>query len=210
MVTVNYVGGAGRRNITLRKAQCSMFHPREIQQSSVGHDIRTIPMVENEKQRKAIALFRQAFSNPNPYFQFLFYWHVVGIGKKKPSDWIDETHKKKEIGGLSDYLTRLHLVGNRPLGKYLHEDCRNAIAHINRSHGRRELRIDDLDDLERFWISTYVVKEFARFYIKNELGLNKKAYLVRRKGRGFPTYVGEDELREKLDYKLAYERKSSF
>jgi len=209
MVIIRYSGGAGRTGITLRKAKCTMFDFREIPRgyySGRGYSILVIPKIENDRQRKGLALFRQAFSNLNPYFSLLFYWHVLQVGGRKPPEvckWIDRSIKRKEVHVQKEDLTRLHL-GKRTLGKYLHDDCRNAIAHIERYPGKKELEIDDLKDLERIHISTRIIEEFARFYIENELGLNKKLYLVRRKGRGFPVYVTEDELWRKA-YKTAYE-----
>lgn len=214
MVIITCSGSAGRREITLRKAKCSMFDFREIPRgyhSGKDYSILVIPKIENDRQRKALALFRQAFSNLNPYFSFLFYWHVSGVGGRKPCEvckWIDASFKGKDVHVLKEDLTRLHL-GKRTLGKYLYDDCRNAIAHIERSPGRKELKIDDLNDLERIYISTRIIEKFARFYIKNELGLNKELYLVRRNGRGFPVYVAEDELWKKA-YKIAYEKKTPF
>lgn len=211
MVVITYSGGAGRREITLRKAKCSMFDFREIPRgyrSGKDYSILVIPKTENDRQRKALALFRQAFSNLNPYFSFLFYWHVLAVGGSKPSKWIDASFEKKKVHVGKEDLTRLH-VGKRTLGEYLYEDCRNAIAHIERRPGRKELKIDDLKDLERIHISTSIIEEFARSYIKNELGLNKKVYLVRRNGGGFLVYVAEDGLWRKA-YKIAYEKKSPF
>lgn len=212
-VICGYSGGAARREITLRKAKCSMFDFRRIPRGyyAQGYNILIIPKIENDRQRKALSLFRQALSNLNPYFSFLFYWHVLGVGGREPPEvckWIDGSFKRKGVHVPKEDLTRLGL-GKRRLGEYLKENCRNAIAHIEGPQGRKELEIDDLKDLERIHISTSIIEEFARFCIKNGLGLNKKLYLVRRNGRGFPVYVAEDELERKA-YKIAYEKKSPF
>jgi len=213
-VICGYSGGIGTRDSSLRKAKCGMFDLRRIPRGYdvKGYNILIIPKIENDRQRKALALFRQAFSNLNPYFSFLFYWHVLGVGGREPPEvckWIDGSFKRKEVHVPKGDLTRLGL-GKRRLGEYLKEDCRNAIAHIERRPaGRKELEIDDLKDVERIHISTSMIEELARFYIKNGLGLNKKLYLVRRNGRGFPVYVAEGELERKA-YKIAYEKKSSF
>jgi hypothetical protein len=216
MVIIGYLGGAGRKEITLRKAKCSMrgcFNEIPRNCYSTGHDILVIPEIENDKQRKALALFRHAFSdhNPDPYFSFLFYWHVLTVGKRKPCEsirWIDASFSKRKVHVPKEDLARLPL-GNRTLGNYLYQDCRNAIAHIERPTGRKELEVDDLKDSQRISISTRIIEEFARYYIKDELGLNKKLHLVRRVKGGFPTYVAEDQLRKKA-YKIAYGRKSPF
>ena len=213
-IMITQEGGAERKEITLRKAKCSMFAFRKVPwgyYSGRGYSILIIPKIGNDRQRKALALFREAFSNLNPYFSFLFYWHVLGVGKRKlppedpsVSEWIDASFNKGKVHVAKEDLTRLHL-GKQTLGKCLYEDYRNAIAHVDRP-GRKELEIDDLDDLERTYISTRVVEGFAKYYVKSELGLTEKLYLVKRTRRGFPIYLAENELREG-GYKIAYERK---
>lgn len=213
MVIITPAGGAERKEITLRNAKCTMFSFREVSSgyySGIGYGIEVIPKIENDRQRKALALFRQAFSDSNPYFSFLFYWHVLGVGKgelpgKKPSEWIDASFKKKKVHVAKEGLTRLGLR-KKTLGEYLYDDCRNAIAHIERP-GKKELEIDDLDDLERIYISAGVIEDFARYYIKSELGLTGKLCLAKKTGSGFPVYLAESQLWEK-GYKIAYERKS--
>ena len=213
MVIITPAGGAERKEITLRKAKCTMFAPRKVPRgyySGKGYSILVIPKIGNDRQRKALALFRQAFSNLNPYFSFLFYWHVLGVGKgglpdKKPSEWIDASFDEKKVHVAKEDLTRLDL-GKQTLGEYLYDDCRNAIAHIERPPRKKELEIDDLDDLERIYISTRIIEEFARYYIKSELGLTEKLYLAKKTKSSFPVYLAESQLWEK-SYKIAYERK---
>jgi len=215
MVIITPEGGVERKETTLRKAKCTMFDFRKVPwgcYSGRGYSIIVIPKIGNDRQRKALALFRQAFSNLNPYFSFLFYWHVLGVGKrklppKKPSasEWIDASFNKRKVHVAKEHLTRLHL-GKQTLGKCLYDDYRNAIAHIERAPGKKELEIDDLDDLERTYISTRVIEDFAKYYIKSELGLTEKLYLAKKTRSGFPVYLAESQLWEK-GYKIAYERK---
>lgn len=213
MVIITCSGGASRREITLRKAKCSMFDFREIPRgyhSGRDYSILMIPKIENDRQGKALALFRYAFANLNPYFSFLFYWHIVGVGEKKPSEWIDDHFSKGKLHIPKQDLSRLP-VGNLSVGNYMYDDCRNAIAHITRLAGRKRLEVDDLDDQERFYISARVMEGIARFYIKHELGLDRRLYLVRKvrkSSRGFPQYLAEDDLR-KGSYVVAYEKKFS-
>ncbi len=213
MVIITPEGGAERKETTLRKAKCTMFALRKVPwgcYSGRGYSILVIPKVVNNRQRKALALFRQAFSNLNPYFSFLFYWHVLGVRKRKllhknPSDWIDDSFKKSKVHVAKEDLTRLHL-GKQTLGECLYDDHRNAIAHIERVPGKKELKIDDLDGLEQIYIGTRVIEGFARYYVKSELGLTEKLYLVKKTRSDFPVYLAESELCEG-GYKIAYERK---
>ena len=213
MVIITPAGGAERKETTLREAKCTMFAPRKVPwgyYSGRGYSILAIPKIGNDRQRKALALFRQAFSNLNPYFSFLFYWHVLGVRKRKlplkrPSEWINVSFNKEKVHVAKEHLTRLHL-GKQTLGDYLYDDCRNAIAHIERVPGKKELEIDDLDDLERIYISTRVIEDFAKYYVKSELGLTEKLHLAKKTRSGFPVYLAESQLWGK-GYKIAYERK---
>jgi len=58
------------------------------------------------------------------------------------------------------------------------------------------MKIDSPDDNILIDRGRNVIKEFARFYIENELKLKKELYLVRKGGRGFPIYVNKEFTRQ--------------
>ncbi len=103
-------------------------------------------------------------------------------------NWINHQYSKARKVSLPAGLHPLPLGGRR-IGAYLEDDCRHAIAHIRRRPGKTPLRFDVGDENKRMGISTAIVERFAAYYIRHDLGLSKKLYLVRRKGKGFPTYV---------------------
>jgi hypothetical protein len=67
----------------------------------------------------------------------------------------------------------------------------HAIAHIRRTPGRAPLRFDDEEEAARFAISTRIVQELVRHYIRTELGVINRLYLVRTERNGFQKYVDE-------------------
>jgi len=202
------IGGFGvYGNCTLKKAKCRCFSFPEVPFGGniQGYNISKIPKIETNEQRNALILFREASSSNNQFLSFLFYWQVLEIGKKDAVGWINKTYRKNRNGiRLStDEISKLPL-NNKKLGNYFLDDCRNVIAHIvKRKPGLTTIQLDNPDDNLRIKMSTYVIEEFARFYIKSELNLTKNMYLVRKNGKGFPVYMDEDDTK-KCSCPLAY------
>lgn len=211
-IKLSHAGGAGRRdNFRLRQARCFIRDYPQIPFGGyhVGYDICIIPQIENGAQREALTLFREANSSNNNFLSFLFFYQVMEVdGKIRASDWINSALKnsRNRIRLSESELTRLPLNG-KSLGEYLYDDCRNAIAHINRQPGRTRIQIDRPEDNRRISMSLTVVREFARCYISEYLVLKKCLYLVKiMKGR-YPVYIDEATWR-KTGGKIAYKRLS--
>ena len=187
---------------TLKKARCRSFtFPRiPFGGYNVGHYIDVIPKIETEPQKIALALFREAFSSNKHYLSFLFYWHILETGKTSAIGWIDKTNKLHVQGKANFYLERDYMrylsLGDRSLGQYLYDDCRNAIAHVKRQSGKPSLKFDDLKEDTRIATSAKVLESFARYYISHELQLNKSLYLIRKNKRGFPFYADDEHIKK--------------
>jgi len=196
-VKVRNLGGAGiPDNFKLRNAKCRIYSFPQVPFSGykVGYDINRIPEIETVEHRDALILFREASSSNNDYLAFLFFWQVIEIGKNDAVGWINKAYQRKhdKIRFSKHDLDRLHLIGKK-IGNYLYDDCRNAIAHIHkREPGKVKIKIDTPADNTRIILSTRVIKDFARFYIKDKLQLQKKMWLVRIKGKGFSVFANED------------------
>jgi len=212
LVKLRHLGGGGiPENFQLRRAKSTIRSFPEVPFHGyiVGYDITRIPEVENEEQRDALILFREASSSNNDYLAFLFFWQILEIGKNDAIGWINKAYRKNRnrIRVSSNELNRLPL-NSKKIGNYFYDDCRNAIAHIfKRRTGRKKIKLDTPEDNIRITISTRVIKEFARFYIKDKLNLNKSMYLVRKNGKGFPIYISGDEIR-RIRCTIAYEKPS--
>lgn len=213
-VIVHHPGGAGiREDYQLRQAKSCIFDLPRISccgALTVGYDICRIPDIETEEQKNALAMFREASSSNNNYLSLLFFWQILDIGNGDPIGWIDKTYRKKrdKIKLSNDDFQRLPLNGKK-LGNYFYDDCRNAIAHIFKHRaGKVRLKLDTPANNTRIEVSTWAIKEFARFYIIDKLKLRKHMYLVRRYGRygkGFPVFVSERE-QEKIPWPIAYKK----
>lgn len=206
---VQYLGGWGCNSpFNLKSAKCSTFGFHEIPfRGYIGKcDITRLPEVENEQQRNALILFREAKSANNDYLAFMFYWQILEIKCKDPIGWIDKVHRKYKNKRYiyNENIQRLPLKG-KTLGYYL-KDSRDAIAHLfSRYKGKRIIEVDTPDDNTIISNSRIVIENFTMFYIENELNLKKRVYLVRKNGKGFPVYVNEDYIKDHY-CKLAYEK----
>jgi hypothetical protein len=158
----------------------------------IGGDLYTIPHVENDIQRIALALFREARASNSLFLSFLFYWQSMEVQHTAPQAVIEMMMKKnRHRVRVDDWSFSQLPLNGRKISDYLYDDCRHAIAHIKRKPGKRKLDLDDWEDLRRFAISVRVVETFAESYIKHHLGMSKKLLLVRPRSGGFPRFADE-------------------
>jgi hypothetical protein len=162
-----------------------------------GYNLTSLPKVETQDQRVALALFREARSSNSPYLSFLFHWQVLEVGRgAKPDRFVDRTLQK---GGARLRLPTADVqslpLGLRSLGQYMLDDCRHAIAHIKRKPGKKRLDLDSGDERMRLTISARVMEVFSEHYIREVLGLREQLHLVRRRGGTFPVFADEATLR---------------
>ena len=130
----------------------------------VGYDIAVIPKVETVEQRIALTLFRETGASNNDYLSFLFYWQVMETGGSNAEGFVNKTYRRqpRQLGLASRDISRSPLRG-RPLGEYLRDECRDAIAHIRRKPGKRKLELDRTEERYRVSTSTRVAKAFAEY-----------------------------------------------
>ncbi len=206
-VAVWEAGGSGwPDNCPLQKAEPNIFvFPRIPFRGNVaGYTLTRIPHVQNEAQRIALALFREARASNNDYLSFLFFWQVLEVDGRSPEGFVDKAFRKHRARLRIDqsYISQLPLQG-RTLGRYLLDDCRHAIAHIKRRPGKKKIDLDKPGERMRLAISTRVVEAFAKHYIEDVLCLTERMYLIRPRRGGFPLFVDNQTLRHGA-YKQAY------
>ncbi len=173
-ISVQYLGGMGVPvGFNLRNAKCRVFDfpQTPFHGHSLGSDLNIIPRIKTEDQRKALVLFREAFSSNRRLFSFLLYWQILEIGGNKPVEWINKllAHPSGYDLPMSDI--RQLQIGSKSLGEYLLDDCRHAIAHIKRFTGKTSLSFDLVSENLRLAISTTIVEQFARIHIRSNLNL---------------------------------------
>jgi hypothetical protein len=146
---------------------------------------------------------------PEVILSFLLYWQVLDIpapAQQRPNakEWVDAEWKANRIYLRDEQREILDRHRKRrSLGEYFEDDCRNAIAHLQRYPGRKSLLFDDLDDLERMRVSSDLARDLARRYVEKQLGLSKRMSLYRKGGRGFPIYFTDGVLPHGQHYVLA-------
>lgn len=183
---VSLAGGCGwPDDLPLRKARPSIRTlPRiPFAGSVLGFSVDRIVHVRTEDQRKALALFREANASNNEYLSFLFYWQVLEVGPgTQPQHYIDQVFKRqrRHLRLTAEDLANLPL-GDKSMGTYLREDCRNAIAHVRGNEGRPPLDPDNLGDRVRITYGVRAIRALAQFYISDKLGLRDPLYLVQRR-----------------------------
>ena len=192
--------------LTLRAAKCQMFdHATSVRpRLARGFDISPIPTVQDDHQRLALILWREAQSANKALFSLLLYWQILEIAGGNPVDWVNKTLRQSPRirGDLAAYVAKLPLAG-RALGNYLLDDCRHAIAHIRRKPGRTTLRFDDGEENRRIQISTRVAARLAAHYVRSNLRLTDVMHLVRERRGGFPVYVSAASMTRPL-FQSAY------
>jgi hypothetical protein len=196
-VALQACGGVGVRDgFLLRDAKCRIFTFRQVAFGGLagGYAISTLPKVETDDQRTALALYREARSSNKTWLAFLLFWQVLEVGGRiQPRAWIDKQVRAypRKIHVPADNIRGLGL-GTRKLGDYLENDCRHAIAHIRRTPGERALLVDVRADNVRMAISARVIECFAAHYIREVLGLSSRVHLVRGAAGRFPAFRTEE------------------
>ncbi len=163
----------------------------------LGYDLTRVPNVSTPEQRGALAIYREANASNNSYLAFLFFWQVLEVGGGKASGFVDEA-LAGQYGRLQfnvrDLLAALAPIQDQSIGDYLFDSCRSAIAHLKRFPWKRALNLDELEERSRIAASVDLVKELARHYIRNVLGLAEFLTLSRPRNGGFPVFATQSEL----------------
>lgn len=173
----------------------------------VNNSPSIIPAIENDQQRVALALFREARASNNDYLTFLFFWHVLEVGGEIGESVVDRILASGRCRLVRDDLAKLS-PGNRTVGEHLREDIRNAVAHIRRHRGRRALDFYSLAQRNEMKYAARVTHRIAESFMETELGIGqRRLYLLRRGRNGFPTYSDLQNMDNPEAFREAYPRK---
>jgi hypothetical protein len=192
---------------SLNAARASMFtFPLITPGGDVGgYHISSIPHVQTDQQRLALALFREAGASNNEYLRFLFLWQILAIGAEPigvaNSLWRrsrDALLRHDHVGAIE----RLPLRG-KSIGNYFDDDCRNAIGHITRPPGETTLDFDSQEDRKRMSLSARAVRAFAVLFIEERLNLTGELHLYRAKRGAIPEYF-EAGSAESIDWQYVH------
>lgn len=192
-MAVRPIGGFGVDDgFRLRNARCQVFTFPEVpfKGQHSGYHLNRIALVATDEQRTAVTLYREAQSANKEVLSLLFNWQVMDVRPapaQEPEVWVNtiEAAAPAELARVWELVSELGL-GGRPLGDYLREDCRHAIAHLRRRPGRHVIRFDDSAEAWRIRTAARVTRKLARHFVASELSLNQHLYLVRPLKGGSP------------------------
>src|SRR4030043_83541 len=167
IVAVWESGGCGwRKELPLSRAMPSFrtFPRIPFGGSIIGCDIDIIPKIENEEQRVALTLYREARASNNDYLSFLFFWQVLETGGTNAEKYVNNIWKKQPDGlkRVAKDVESLQLQ-SRLLGKYFRDECRDAIAHIRRKPGKKKLEMDKTKERHRISNDTRIIENVAEY-----------------------------------------------
>ena len=131
-------------------------------------DFEHLVVATDDRQRLALALFRDGLNSDNEFYKFLSYYKIVNILHSRPDDqmrWIngsipslkfDAAKRAQELSSVSD------------IGKYLYVQGRTAIAH---AFGRPIRDPDEPSDRMEIRSDCSLIKALAERLIEHELGI---------------------------------------
>jgi hypothetical protein len=180
-VPIQYLGSSTGTGISSKKfnfdnTPINAFHKRILRGRVVR--VEKIPKVVNETQKLALSLWNEAEGSNSDFLSFINYWKILELPphntkrKGKPNvsaeNWINNL-STSNVSGLKDLKDNLSKNRTTDLGKYLYEECRNAIAHVTR---KPRLNPSKLEDQNKISSVLLVVRSMAKYYIKSELMLD--------------------------------------
>jgi hypothetical protein len=156
-------------------------------------DFEHLVVATDDRQRLALALYREGLNSDNEFYGFLSYYKIINIVHSHPDDqmrWIDANlgDLKFEAGERAKQL----LAATSDIGKYLYVQGRTAIAH---AFGR-PIRDPDLPgDRNEIRNDCKLIKGLAALLMENELGVPTLGKIFREhlyELSGFKDLIGED------------------
>jgi len=194
-ITMRYAGGYGATDeLSIRSARCGIFMPPIIASHTSamrGFGIGRLPRIENDEQLAALQIWREASGSSSALLSTILYWQVLETGGTEPSSWVDKRVRAKILpADVQRHIAEIQAKGMN-MGAYLENNCRHAIAHLKRKPGKPTLKLDSAEESLRIRTAALILKELARDYIRNHLGLSESLWLVGIPGKQFSEYVDE-------------------
>lgn len=131
--------------------------------------------------RKALAIYREGRNAEQNYlvgYAVLCYYKIVEVKHRSTGDakrWFrDNFELLRQEGRLADRIARFDAIrGEKPAHEYLWQACRSAVAHANKPFLGDP---DDSHELRRLHVAASILRELARRFIRNELGVSDCVY----------------------------------
>ena len=110
-------------------------------------------------------------------FAEISYYKIVEIrykGRSETRTWFRDSYAEIKDKIDRDIVKRFEKhYGEKPVGNYLYEECRSAVAHANKPETTDP---DEFEELNRLHNISYILRMLSRFFIKTELGLSENFF----------------------------------
>ena len=151
-------------------------------------EIDQIPYCSSEEHLTAIGLYREAMAAESPYYKFLCFWNILSIrGSYATSGWINRALRKRIPLHMFSESEVKEIKSNNLIGEHFEENFRDAVSHVKRYKSTKSntININDPRDRFKFSIGASILEKLARFYVEEDLGMNKTLHLYPGKVREY-------------------------
>jgi hypothetical protein len=158
-------------------------------------------MIDDDYKAYALKSFREAKAANSEHYRFLCYWKVLELWQRKAKEdrgrsepvtsWIDDTLRANpglENGAHFDRRSRRCTS----VGKYLYDECRNAVAHVMPRH---PFKPDSQQSLSKVCEANRLMRRLVDIFIRKELGVGSAKgspetylFLVKIPGKAIPVF----------------------
>lgn len=132
----------------------------------------TLRSPQSKPARLALAIYSEALSSKSPFLTFLSLWRILDIRyENRPvhgaKNWINHAIQEGYNIGLEAELMKMVERGDN-VGQYFAEQCRNAIAHVEKPTHLKSYRWPDRHQIYR---AVHAIRSFVDYFIREELGM---------------------------------------
>lgn len=142
-------------------------------------DTRDLPYPTDDRERAALALFREGVSLDNPFYSFLGLYKVISVlvprGRER-GEWIAQglisLDSEKSIRRRDELA-----ASGEDVGVYLRDEGRNAVAH---AEAEPYANPDDIDDHFRLTQDLPLLRNLAELVVEEKTGLRRPSTVRRQ------------------------------
>jgi hypothetical protein len=128
----------------------------------------------NDEQKLALGIYKEGISSNSIFYKFLSFFKIINIRNGSGSDqedWINNNITKLKNSKYQLEKLKDNEISN--IGKYLYVSGRCAIAHANT---QPVADANTFQDIQRISSDTFIIKELAEIFIKEELNVKDNVF----------------------------------
>lgn len=172
----HFVGGSGvgpaNRELLLKRTGPCYRHPRAFWTNIVSMFTMADPNT-SEDFKKAISLYNDAKYTNDIFYRFLCLFKIIDLPvkgiKRNPAIWLAD-RQDRYVNSHKSVTKFLDQYPN--IGKFLQDECRNAIMHVHRNQpSLSSVLTYSSEDYEKIMVACDMMLFFAHVFIEEEIGL---------------------------------------